>query len=203
MAGLRERKKQATRLAIHREGMRLFAEQGFAATTIDQIAEAADVSRATVFGYFATKEDIVYGDASAAFEYLRAALADRPEGVHTIAAFRAWLVGIAELGGWFEPELELQLRLADEVPTVGARRLSLHRELEQIVEQALRAELGAEQRVATTLAAASLIAAVRVAEETAVERMRAHGTPLTPADIDRLLGDALAFAEAGMAALQR
>ena len=56
MAGLRERKKLATRAAIHDGAMRLFAEHGFAGTTIDQIAEAADVSRATVFSYFPAKE---------------------------------------------------------------------------------------------------------------------------------------------------
>ena len=79
MAGLRERKKQATRVAIRDAAMRLFDEQGFTATTIDQIATAAEVSRATVLNYFATKEDIVFGDAPAAMDALRQAL-DAGEG---------------------------------------------------------------------------------------------------------------------------
>ena len=61
-AGLRERKKARTRAAIREHGMRLFEEQGYAATTIDQIAEAADVSQSTFFRYFPTKEDVVLTD---------------------------------------------------------------------------------------------------------------------------------------------
>ena len=60
--GLRERKKQRTRDAIQREAMRLFLEQGYEATTIDQIAEAADISPSTFFNYFPSKEDVVFND---------------------------------------------------------------------------------------------------------------------------------------------
>ena len=77
MAGLRERKKLATRLAIHEAGMQLFAERGFTATTVDAIAEAAGVSRATVFSYFPTKEEIVFGDAAAAVDALAERLRER------------------------------------------------------------------------------------------------------------------------------
>src|SRR5215467_13348806 len=93
VTGLRERKKAATRIAIRDAGMRLFAERGFGGTTIDEIAEQAGVSRATVFAYFPTKEEIVFGDAAAAVDALRELLRDAP----TIAAVRAWL---KELTGW-------------------------------------------------------------------------------------------------------
>src|SRR5262245_21740850 len=102
MAGLRERKKRATRSAIRDAGMRLFAEQGFAGTTMDQIAEAAEISRATVFTYFPNKEEIVFGDGSAAIDGL-AALLDGEHG-GTIEVVRAWLT---QLAGWLEPELVL------------------------------------------------------------------------------------------------
>ena len=60
--GLWERKKARTRAAIREHAFRLFREQGYDATTVDQIAEAAEVSPSTFFRYFPTKEDVVLQD---------------------------------------------------------------------------------------------------------------------------------------------
>src|SRR5947209_18763354 len=62
VAGLRERKKARTKAAIQQEALRLFREQGYEATTIEQIAEAAEFSPSTFFRYFPTKEDVVLYD---------------------------------------------------------------------------------------------------------------------------------------------
>lgn len=61
-AGLREDKKARTRAAIRDHVMRLFRERGYAETTVDQIARAAEVSPSTFFRYFPTKETLVLAD---------------------------------------------------------------------------------------------------------------------------------------------
>ncbi len=198
MAGLRERKKRETRTAIHNTAMKLFATQGFGGTTIDQIAEAANVSRATVFTYFPTKEEIVHGEGAAAIEDFATRLRERPEGVSTVDMVRGWLEA---LSGWFEAELVLQQRLAREVPAVGARRLQLHGEAERAIASSLEAELGPGQELAARLAATALVAGLRVAEETAAARMEQEDRELSEAEVAALLDGAVAFAEAGIAAI--
>ena len=69
--GLRERKKARTRATIQQQALRLFRDQGYEATTMEQIAEASEVSPSTVFRYFATKEELVVSDEHDAF-FIRA-----------------------------------------------------------------------------------------------------------------------------------
>jgi AcrR family transcriptional regulator len=85
--GLRERKKARTRAAIRQHALRLFREQGYAGTTVEQIAEAAEVSPSTFFRYFPTKEDVVLQDDFdlIAIEKFEA----QPAGMHPVAALRA------------------------------------------------------------------------------------------------------------------
>jgi AcrR family transcriptional regulator len=85
--GLRERKKARTRAAIREHALRLFREQGYHQTTVEQIAEAAEVSPSTFFRYFPTKEDAVLQDD---FDVITIeALEAQPAGLSPIAAFRA------------------------------------------------------------------------------------------------------------------
>jgi AcrR family transcriptional regulator len=85
--GLRERKKTRTRELIAETARSLFAERGFEAVTVAEIARAADVSPQTVFNYFPTKEDLVYWRLEAFEAELLAAIRDRPRGEPVIAAF--------------------------------------------------------------------------------------------------------------------
>ena len=87
--GLRERKKRATRDAIAATARRLFAERGFDAVTVAEIAVAADVSEKTVFNHFATKEDLVFAGGEARLAQLQADIAQRPPGTSVLDVFRA------------------------------------------------------------------------------------------------------------------
>ena len=85
--GLRERKKQRTRQLIADTAWRLFAERGFDAVPVAEIAREAEVSEATVFNYFPTKEDLVYQGMEAFERELLAAVRDRPVGESVVTAF--------------------------------------------------------------------------------------------------------------------
>ena len=90
-AGLRERKRVRTRRAIADAALELFDRQGFHATTIPQIAAAADVSPRTVSGYFPAKEDLAFPDADERIAALEQRLRTRPPGETAADALRAWL----------------------------------------------------------------------------------------------------------------
>lgn len=103
--GLRERKKIRTRETIRREALRLIAEQGFAATTVEQIADAAEVSTSTVFRYFPNKSALLVPDQ------LMGPIIDvfvtAPEELSPIAAYR-YAVGQV-LGQISGPEWEEEM----------------------------------------------------------------------------------------------
>src|SRR5713226_397803 len=90
--GLRERKKQRTRETIANAARRLFAERGYHATTLPEIAEAADVSTRTIFAYFPSKEDILFSDFPIMKEALARALAERPEGEDALETVREFIL---------------------------------------------------------------------------------------------------------------
>lgn len=75
--GLRERKRAETHARIQTTALMLFAEGGFEATTLDDIATAADVSRRTLFHYFGSKEDIVLSAKAEVITAIEAAVARR------------------------------------------------------------------------------------------------------------------------------
>jgi AcrR family transcriptional regulator len=133
--GLRERKKAKTRAAIQQHALRLFREQGYDATTVEQIAAAAEISPSTFFRYFPTKEDVVLYDvldppALAAFraqpaelspiQALRGAMwavfADLPAGEMAMQRERAALIrSVPELRARMLEEFARNLQLIAEI----------------------------------------------------------------------------------------
>ncbi|TYK49289.1 TetR family transcriptional regulator [Actinomadura decatromicini] len=117
---LRERKKLRTRGAIQDHALRLFTEQGYDETTVEQIAAAAEISPSTFFRYFPTKEDVVVTD-----EYdpvMAQLLREQPPEVPPLDALRAVLQDV--LPQLYTSEIETiktRMRLTATVPALRAR----------------------------------------------------------------------------------
>jgi len=119
VAGLRERKKQKTKASIQREALRLFKKRGYEETTIEDIAEAADISPSTYFNYFPTKEDVVIYD-----EYdpmMFAMLTDAPAGETARESIRRVLEAFSEILEKDREDILERSRLVLEVPELRAR----------------------------------------------------------------------------------
>src|SRR6266700_1201079 len=101
--GLRERKKARTRAAIRRHALRLFRQQGYQRTTVEQIAAAAEVSPSTFFRYFPTKEDVVLQDDMDT--RMIEALERQPASLSPVAAFRGAVREV--IGSYNEADLEI------------------------------------------------------------------------------------------------
>jgi AcrR family transcriptional regulator len=87
--GLRERKRRAARENIATTARRLFAERGFDAVTVSQVAAAAEVSEKTVFNYFPTKEDLAFAGREEGVARLVTAITERSPGTSVLDVFRA------------------------------------------------------------------------------------------------------------------
>lgn len=118
--GLRERNKLRRREQITEAALRLFAERGFDGVTIEEIAEAADVSRRTFFRYFARKEDVIIAWKQQMADELRAALAERANEESPLDAAHGALATV--VAGYADrPELTLGLmRLFEGGPKLHA-----------------------------------------------------------------------------------
>ena len=138
--GLRERKKVRTRAAIQREAMRLFLRQGYQETTIEQIAEAADISPSTFFNYFPNKEDVVITD-----DYdplLLAAFANRPQNEGPLEALRQIMGELVEVLDRDRDLILARSRLILSEPELRARSWSEMEKNEDVVRGMLAARSG-------------------------------------------------------------
>jgi AcrR family transcriptional regulator len=190
--GLRERKKARTRAAIREHALRLFREHGYGATTVEQIAEAAEVSPATFYRYFPTKEDVVLQDD---FDVLAMdAFEAQPPTLSPIAAVRA---AMTEMLASLTPEELDRFRESTEltlaIPEVRARALDEFSRTIQVMAEAVARRAG---RPADDFAARNLAGAITGVIMSAVLPtlpMRSE-----PADLFASIDAALAHLEAGL-----
>lgn len=130
----RERKKQETRDALERAAIRLFAEKGYEQTTVEEIADAADVAVRTFFRYFASKQHVLFGDvAYLRPQRLRDALHARPGDEPPLTSVRATLDHLDISGPEEEEQILVRLRLMEQQPSLRGTYLVLIDELRQVM----------------------------------------------------------------------
>ena len=173
----RQRKKTATRDRIRASALRLFREQGYDATTVEQIAGAAGVSHMTFFRYFPTKEDVVLSDS---YDPVIAALiAQTPATWPLIQRIRTVLVqGLRQVYDTDRDALLAQNTLIVSTPVLRERLWASQMATQQLILEAL----GPRPSFQTRVIVAACLAAASTAILTWIEN---NGTPELPDLIDQ------------------
>jgi AcrR family transcriptional regulator len=159
---LRERKKARTRRALVEAALRLFAERGFEATTVAEIAEAAEVSPRTFFTYFPAKEDVLFAGAQDRIERVRNALDRRAPDESFLDALRRAAHDILTDPTFQAEAQRTHMQVIGANPALGARALQDLLAAEQVVAAAIAADLGVDQTdLQPQVAAAAAVNALR------------------------------------------
>lgn len=170
--GLRERKKEQTRLHIARTARRLFGERGFDAVTIAEIARAADVSEATLFNYFPAKEDLYYSGMEAFEAMLVDAVRDRPKGETVLAAF--FRVVVENTKRLAEPQAAHVIAEAAGILAASAALRAREREIVARYTDELSAVIVETSRNRDDIEAHAVASALMGAQRTLVRHLRAR-----------------------------
>jgi len=201
-ASLRERKKARTRAALREHALRLFREQGYQATTVEQIAAAAEVSPSTFFRYFPTKEDVVLQDDMDV--RMLAALARQPPELAPLPAIRA---AFRETWDSFTPgeweEIGQGAWLSMEVPEIRARAMNEFARTINVISGALARRTGRRyDDLRVRVVAGAIVGAMmaiflpeRLGEGEG--RTELDASLMSPGSVERI-DEALALLEAGL-----
>lgn len=173
--GLRERTRQAVRTDIAATAMRLFLEQGFDATTMEQIATEAGISRRSLFRYFDSKEDIALGDVAERGAQLQELLRERPDSEGPWEALRAALDTFAK-GTEFTLDWAVKMSaMFHETPSLRARQMEKQlRWMEQLAPEVAR-RLGADPDDRTDPRAQAIVASALACLDAAIDAWTLDG----------------------------
>ncbi len=198
---MRERKKQRTREQIVEAAIGLFAERGYQATTIADIATAADVARRTFFSYFPSKEAVVFYNVDRDLDGLASALRDRLPGETAFDALRRWID--ARFDGWMADgdEAVLRKRLCREDEGLANFQTGVMARIQELLLEAIAHDLdeprdGLRPRLVAAAAVATLSSLEGSFDDKAAQR------PVAKAEALAVLDDAILFLRGGIDALQ-
>ncbi|MFI5493842.1 TetR family transcriptional regulator [Actinoplanes sp. NPDC051859] len=183
---LRERTRQAVQADIAATAMQLFLDHGFDATTMDQIAAEAGVSRRSLFRYFATKEDMVVGDLVERGRAVRQVLEARPPDEGPWEALRAALESLAHASG---PQAVRIAAMVHETPSLRARRVEKCLQWLEMLVPDIERRLGVPPGSDTDPRAAAIVSSALACLDVAIEAWLRGGAT---GSIEDLYDDAVA-----------
>jgi AcrR family transcriptional regulator len=197
--GLRERKKEQTRRTIEDAAFRLFDERGYQATTVADIAAAADIAPRTFFAYFPSKEAVVFGDFEETFAGLEARLRGRPEGENTFEGLRAWIGELIDSDRVSDDHEAVRRRLICDNDGLAAHERHIMGYFERLIAESVAVDLGdAPTDLQPRLVAAAATAALMAMQP---DEGKEHKKGVDAESLAQL-DDAFAFLRGGIAALQ-
>ena len=197
--GLRERKKQRTRQQIIEAAMGLFAERGYHATTIADIAAAAEVAPRTFFSYFPSKEAVVFHNVDRDLDGLASALRDRLPGETAFDALRRWIDSMFDEFAADQDEAVLRKRLCREDEGLANFQGGVMARIGELLLEAIADDLGEPpDALRPRLVAAAAVAALTSLEGSFDDK----AAPVGKAEALALLDDAIVFLRGGIEALQ-
>ncbi len=192
--GHRERKKQRTREQIVEAAYRLFGERGYHATTVADIAFAADIAPRTFFAYFPSKEAVVFHEADAFCDAMAAAVGGRPEGQTAFEALRLWIEQMLPSEAVESEEAVLRKRMCAEDPSLAAQQRRILGRLEDVLREGVARDLGEPpDGLRPKLVAAAAVAALDAISNDGAGKQ--HGMAM--------LDETLAFLRGGVDALRK
>ncbi|SHE77256.1 TetR/AcrR family transcriptional regulator [Streptoalloteichus hindustanus] len=187
--GLRERKKRRTREHISGVATRLFHERGFDQVTVAEVAEAANVSRMTVFNYFPRKEDLYLDRYEEIWDRYLDAIRRRGQGESVFDAVHRMLVDLTERGdplsAVFEGVHEFWA-VVTESEALRARVRERREEMETVLAEAIARETGRPAHDPTARLAAAAVCAVSWTAQTEALRRLAAGDPVAEVRADQV-----------------
>jgi len=177
--------------------LRLFAERGYGATTVADVAEAAEVSERTVFTYFPTKEDLLFSD-HVDFELgLGLALGRRPKGMPALDALRNFMV---ESLSRFDAQARLRWQIVSHDEHLRSRERARQAELGNAIAAAIADDLGEDvDDLRPQLVTAAVIAAFTATYE---HRFSARSKIASRAQAVAVIDEAIAFLRGGLDAIR-
>jgi AcrR family transcriptional regulator len=163
-SGLRGRKRAETHARIQTEAMRLFLERGFEATTLDEIAEAAGVSRRSLFHYFASKEEMVFSTKADFPDLIVEAIGRRPAEEPLLDMVENALVDLATR---FQATQVRELaKLIHDTPALSAGDQAKYEKVERVLAKALASRKGLpETDIDCRVTAATAIGILKLSTE--------------------------------------